>query len=215
MKNRILVVGNAPISKSPQGFYNTAFYFPNNSSFINSVNAGHVIGVIQDFTIDPSHWMCKKWGKIRKQKYNNYISNFRETYETILIGNNKISLKHDFNFNIIKTITHKVIVAHVIRNIPLLSLIKVLGLKGCVNYLFLFLNLKTRISAKYRPSSGYFISLFALNKFKNFQLDLIGFSNPSLEYIVSSEVVLESSPHAKLDSLIFNILNQKGSKFYL
>jgi hypothetical protein len=212
MDNRILILGNAPIYKIPNRYYKVVFYFTNNSNFISSIQTDRVVGVIQNFTVEPSSWNCVKWGKIRKQKFIKYKTYFRDNYETILIGEiNDIKSGIKDVLNVVKVVNHKDIVAHVLWQLPILRLIGVLGVKGCVNYLLLILNLKTTINGKYRPSSGCFIALYVLNKFKNTKIDLIGFSDPSKEYAVTKDIVLDKSPHVRIDILIFNLLKQKGS----
>ena len=209
LDTRILIVGNAPLNTIPRGYYNVVFYFANNAHIVNSVNTDNVYGVIQNFTIDAKQWECPKWGKIREQKFFKYKTFFKSNYKTILIGKLvESTAKYKIDFNIIEEVTHKFIVSHVLRNIPFTRLISVLGLRGCVNYLLLLLNLKSTVSGKYRPSSGYFIALYASSIFKNSNIELVGFSDPRKEYIVTSEVVLKNSPHAKVDSLIFNQLKQ-------
>lgn len=215
MKNRLLIIGNAPIVDLPKGFYNTVFFFPNNSNYVSSVNTSNVIGVLQDFTMDPGQWTCDVWGDLRRNKFIKYKTNFLESYRTIIIGDKEVASKHDVNFNIVEQITHKVIVSYVLRNIRLFSLFQVIGLKGFINYLLVLLNIRKKIPAKYRVSSGFFIALLALTRFKKCQLDLVGFSIPGSEYFVTSDVILNRSPHFKMDSLIYNYLMHNCSKFYL
>ncbi len=211
MDNRILVLGNAPIYEIPNGYFNIVFYFANNSNFVSSIQADRIVGVIQNFTIEPTFWNSVEWGEIRKQKFIKYKTYFLENYETFLIGEiNDLENKIKNELNIVEVVTHRDIVAHVLRALPFIRLIGVLGLKGYLNYLLLILNLKTKISGKYRPSSGFFIALFVLNKFKSAKIDLVGFSDPSKNYIVTKEIVLDVSPHMKLDILIFNLLKHKG-----
>ncbi len=210
MDRRILIVGNAPLSSIPNGQYDVVFYFANNSQVIRSISAGCVFGVIQNFTIDTKQWDCPKWGKIRKDKFIKYKTFFKSEYETILIGKlDESNSKFKTDFNVVEQLTHKRIVLHVLKVVYFLPLVRAIGLRGCVNYLLLIFNLKSTISGKYRPSSGYFIALYALVKYKNVFIDFVGFSNPNEAYIVTSDLVLEKSPHSKVDSLIFNQLSKK------
>lgn len=204
--SKILIIGNAPLHKLPEEEYDLIFYFPNNSRLISTKSCKNVIAVIQDFTIDSSQWKCSKWGDVRKNKFYEYKKYFLPSYKTIIMnsGISRNYFKKNHHFNILNYISHKMAVCYLLKHIDFYSLYKCVGLRGLINYALLLTNLKKNIIGKYRPSSGFFILLYTLEKFPNYSVDLIGFSKPGEKYFVNESCILNYSPHVLIDSLIFN-----------
>ena len=85
-------------------------------------------------------------------------------------------LKENDDLNIINYISHKMAVCYLLKHVDFYFLYKSVGLKGLMNYALLLTNFKKNVIGRYRPSSGFLILLYALEKFPNYSVDLIGFS---------------------------------------
>ena len=211
---RVLIIGNAPLERVPDDEYDVVFYFSNNSKFVSSLKSNKVFGVMQDFTIDVDQWKCEEWGRYRKEKYNEFLKFYHANYDIILMNSGlDLNLKSIYNLKNINYINHRKILYLLLKHIGLYSILKEVNFKGVLNYLLLLLHLKDAISGQYRPSSGFFTLLFAIENYPNHEVFMIGFSDPSAPYVLSDNRVLINRPHFIIDNLIFKKLSK--SKFKL
>ena len=206
----VLIIGNAPIETLPKGAYDIVFYFSNNSRLVGSMKSNKVFGVIQDFTIDEHHWKCDEWGAIRKRKYTEFLRFYRPNYEVILMNSGlNLDLKSLRSFKIDNYINHTNVLNLLLTHLGLVTILKVVKLKGLLQYILLVTGVRKKIPGKYRPSSGFVILLNAITKYPNHEIHMIGFSEPGSLYLVTEKRVLDRSPHYKLDSLIYNKFKNK------
>lgn len=205
---KYLIVGNGIVEsidvKIVEKFYDEVYFFGNNLQLHQKLNYQNSRFVIQSFTLN-FHDYDDNFKYIRYKKALS-LRNIPKGTETLLIGDSFDKKYSEYDKLVIKMyVTHQTILKSVINYFGLKTLFAELKYFDVLKIVCVSLGLKRRLSAALRPSSGYWLIIYLLNK--GAQVDTLGITNPDSEY-VTKNVTAKTRHHTTIDTLIFNSLQQ-------
>lgn len=204
---KCIVVGNGIINsidnKISKKKYDEAYFFCNNLNLKDNLSFLELKLVIQNFTLNFSEFE-DDLKYVRYFKALN-IKMLKNKTKTILIGNRFNKKYRDYdNLTIETTITHQIILKNLLKFIGLKVIFSKLKFLDLIKILIVVFGFKKKISSYLRPSSGYFIIIFLINK--GVDVDILGITNPNKEY-VTKNVNSKVRAHTIMDNLIFKNLS--------